>query len=65
MSNNGMRILFFVFIIIIQIIHYIFVFVIDMEPDIADKKSDKQLIVKMAGYLEKKGKMVGIVDDGL
>ncbi|XP_001943487.1 uncharacterized protein LOC100164810 [Acyrthosiphon pisum] len=28
-----------------------------MEPDIADKKPDKQLIVKMAGYLEKKGRM--------
>lgn len=47
------------------IIHYIFVFIIDMEPDITDKKSDKQLIVKMAGYLEKKGRMVGIVDDVL
>jgi len=34
-----------------------------MEPDIADKKPDKQLIVKMAGYLEKKGRMVSIVDD--
>lgn len=44
-----------------NIIHYIFMFVIDMEPDIADKKPDKQLIVKMAGYLEKKGRMVSIV----
>jgi len=40
-------------------------FVIDMEPDIADKKPDKQLIVKMAGYLEKKGRMVSIVNDVL
>lgn len=32
-----------------------------MEPDIPDKKPDKQLIVKMAGYLEKKGRMVSIV----
>lgn len=39
-------------------INYIFVFVIDMQPDIVDKKHDKQLIVKMAGYLEKKGRMV-------
>jgi len=36
-----------------------------MEPDIADKKPDKQLIVKMAGYLEKKGRMVSIVNDVL
>ncbi|KAF0761722.1 PH domain-containing protein [Aphis craccivora] len=28
-----------------------------MQPDIVDKKHDKQLIVKMAGYLEKKGRM--------
>jgi len=29
-----------------------------MSPEIADKKPEKQLIVKMAGYLEKKGRMV-------
>uniref|UniRef100_A0A2S2P6V2 PH domain-containing protein n=1 Tax=Schizaphis graminum TaxID=13262 RepID=A0A2S2P6V2_SCHGA len=28
-----------------------------MQPDTVDKKQDKQLIVKMAGYLEKKGRM--------
>lgn len=36
-----------------------------MEPEIADKKPDKQLIVKMAGYLEKKGRMVSIAEDVL
>lgn len=35
-------------------------FVTDMQPDIVDKKHDKQLIVKMAGYLEKKSRMVSI-----
>jgi len=59
MSDNVMRILFCIHHH--TIIHYIIVFVIDMEPDIADKKPDKQLIVKMAGYLEKKGRMVSIV----
>jgi len=59
MSNNdGMRIFC---IHHHNVTHYIFVFVIDMEPDIPDKKPDKQLIVKMAGYLEKKGRMVSIV----
>ncbi|XP_025193927.1 uncharacterized protein LOC112593641 [Melanaphis sacchari] len=28
-----------------------------MQPDVVDKKHDKQLIIKMAGYLEKKGRM--------
>lgn len=32
----------------------------DMLPD-ADKKYEKPLIVKMAGYLEKKGRMVSVM----
>lgn len=38
------------------------VFITDMPPDIADKTPERQLIIKMAGYLEKKGRMVSIVD---
>lgn len=41
----------------ININHNILFCFVDMLPDI-DKKPDKQVIIKMAGYLEKKGRMV-------
>lgn len=37
--------------------HNILFCFVDMLPDI-DKKPEKQVIIKMAGYLEKKGRMV-------
>lgn len=44
----------------ILILYIIFIFIDNMLPDIDKRPEKQQLIFKMAGYLEKKGRMVSI-----